>query len=102
MHLAETSRQRHILRDLVEAYPGMLVYGRGTGFNAVREQFMRISAEPHSRYVAEAYVRHVEGLLEQMKSAFPGRFDATKKTVADDVAWMKLALLDKYGRREPG
>ncbi len=102
MHLAETSRQRHILRDLVEAYPGMLVYGRGTGFNAVREQFMRISAEPHSRYVAEAYVRHVEGLLERMKSAFPGRFEATKTTVADDVAWMKQAIIDKYGRREPG
>jgi len=37
-----------------------------------------------------------------MKSAFPGRFEATKTTVADDVAWMKQAIIDKYGRREPG
>jgi len=97
LHLAETKPQRELLRDLVEAYPGMLIYGRGdTGFNAVRDQYARIAAAPHARQAAQAYIEHVERLSARLKEVFPDNYQAEKKTIDDDIAWLQRNYTAKY------
>jgi hypothetical protein len=98
LHLAETKPQLELLRDLVETYPGMLVYGRAdTGFNAVRDQYTRIATAPHARQAAGAYVEHVERLSARLKETFPDCYQAEKKTIDDDIAWLKRNYAAKYG-----
>jgi hypothetical protein len=100
LHLAANDEQQRALKDLVEAYSGMLLRGAGTNFNAVRDQFTRLASAPHSRHVAEMYVRHLEDLLSRMRQAFPEQFEPARKTLADDIAWMKRASASKYGEGE--
>ena len=50
LHLADTPEQRQVLKDLVEAYPGMLVAKQGTGYNSVRHQYTVLASAPHSRF----------------------------------------------------
>jgi len=98
LHLEETAEARAVLRDLVEAYPGMLIYGNGgTGFNSVRDQYSRIAAQPHARFAAAAYLRHLEALSQRMRSVFPDRYVAARKTLDDDIAWATKAFTGKYG-----
>jgi len=96
LHLAETDEQRRVLKDLVEAYPGMLLYQDGTGLNPVREQFKRLISAPHSRFVAEAFLGHLEGLAARFERAFPRQFGPAKKTLRDDLAWLRQAYAAKY------
>ncbi|NLE59932.1 MAG: hypothetical protein GX616_16390, partial [Planctomycetes bacterium] len=68
-----------------------------TGFNAVREQYARIAAAPHSRYIASMYIDNVRSLARRMEKTFPDRLKAERQTVIDDVTWMKRAFAEKYG-----
>jgi len=95
VHLAETAEQRRVLRDLVEMYPGMLLAGKGTSWNPVRECFGRLMAMPHSGYVAGLYVRHAEDVLARLTKAFPDRFADARETLASDVRYMRQS----YNRR---
>ncbi|HWQ93123.1 MAG TPA: beta-N-acetylglucosaminidase domain-containing protein [Clostridia bacterium] len=99
LHVAEKPDQREVLRDLVEAYPGMLIWSppqRGTGFNAVREQFDRIVALPHSRQAAVAYIEHLEHLAERMQKAFPQNFGSERETLQQDLHLLKQKLKQKF------
>lgn len=97
LRLSNAPRGRQVLKDLVEAYPGMLLYGQGTGFNPVRAQLTRLMEAPHSRYVAQGYLDHMKKVLRGMEREFPRRFAAGKQTLAADLAWMRAAFSDKYG-----
>jgi hypothetical protein len=101
LHLGTDDAQRGVFTDLVEAYSGMLLYGGGTNFNAVHAQFTRLTSAPHSRYIADIYLQHLEQLLARMNSALPNQFGPEKATLAGDIAWMKSAISDKYGESEP-
>jgi len=101
LHLASNPEQRQVLKDLVEAYPGMLLYSAGTGFNPVRSQFERIVAAPHSRYIAENYIGYMKHLISRLHRAFPHRFGPEKKTLIRDLVWMEDAFEAKYGE-QPG
>lgn len=97
VHLAETPAQRDVMRDLVEEYPGMLIYGNGdTGFNAVRYKYAQISGAPYSRQAAEAFIDRLEQLAVRMKEAFPNGYKAETKTVEDDVRTLKQMFAAKY------
>ncbi len=96
LHLADTQPQREVLRDLVEAYPGMLVYGSGPGFNAVQEQFGKILALPHARPVALAYVEHLQALSARMAKEFPDRYAAARQTLDNDIQVLSQKLRAKY------
>jgi hypothetical protein len=101
LYLADTAPQRGVLKDLVEAYPGMLIYGgRGTGFNAVQEQFTRISAMPHSRQAALAYIEHLQQLSDRLKQQFPGHYQPEKQTLDNDIQQLKSRLTAKYKGEE--
>ncbi len=97
LHLEESPEARAVLRDLVEAYPGMLVAGSGrTNFNFVREQYNRLASTPHSRFAVEAYVLHLRSLSDRARQVFPDRYRAARKTLDDDVAWAERAFAVKY------
>jgi len=84
----ETSAQREVLEELVEAYPGFIAAGGGTGANPVREKFKKLAAEPDSR-AAWIFQHQIESLSARFQKEFPRRFRAAKKTVAADAVWMK-------------
>lgn len=100
VHLAETPAQRNALKRLVETYPGTLVFREGTGYgpvyNPVRDQFKRLTGVPHSRYLGEMAIAYFGDLSARMKEAFPDVFADARKTVEDDVAWMKKELQARY------
>lgn len=96
IHLADTDKQRTVLKDLVEAYPGMLLCGGGTRMNPVRRQFTRLASAAHSRSIVEAHIRRLEGLSARLGRAFPRQFAAAKKTLDADLAWMRQAFRAKY------
>jgi hypothetical protein len=97
MHLAETAPQRELLRDLVEAYPGMLIYGRSaTDLNCVRDQYERISGAPHSRQAALAFITRVGDLSLRLKQLFPAQYAAERKTIDDDLHVLKRKFQKKY------
>jgi|YNPNPStandDraft_1061719.scaffolds.fasta_scaffold14111_2 hypothetical protein len=96
VHLARTAAQRRVLADLVEAYPGMLIFGGGTATNPVRERFQRLMAEGR-RGSAQRSLRRMEELLARLKQQFPNQYPATRKTLAADLAWMQNEFQKQFG-----
>lgn len=97
VHLGETLAQREALRELVELYPGMLLFGQGTGYNPAVARLQAIVAEPHSRPVAEAYLAHVEGVLRRLTDAFPDQFRDARATLAGNLETMRAICREAYG-----
>ncbi len=98
MHLEPTPQGREVLKDLVELYPGFIICGHGgTGQNAVRDQFLRIVSSPHSKYLAEADVRHLEDVLARMNKVFSKRYGPEKQTLKNDIKFAKDMLTARYG-----
>ncbi len=88
VRLGATPAQQQVLKDLVEAYPGFIVAGGGTGTNPVRARFAGLmEAEPAA--AARGFLRKVEDMLQRLNDAFPSRFSATRRTVLADIQWMK-------------
>jgi hypothetical protein len=93
-----TSGQRQVLRDLVETYPGMLIYSpsRGTGFNSLQDQCDRILSGPHSRQAALAYLEHLRGLLQRLKSEFSDGYQPEKATLENDLQQVAKKIAARY------
>jgi AraC-like DNA-binding protein len=81
--------QQAVLKDLVEAYPGFIVAGGGTGTNPVRARFGSLLAGEGGRLAARGFIRQIEDIVTRLAKVFPAQFPATRKTVLDDVVWMK-------------
>ena len=100
--LASTGEQREVLRDLVAAYPGMLLSGQNQYFNPVRDQFERLRAR--SRAEAGSFVEELRGVSERFGRAFRDSCEAERRTIGDDLAWMENRLREAPSiqfRREP-
>lgn len=97
VHLADTADQRRVLKDLVELYPGMLLEGKSPPYNAVLTRFNEIIARPHTRYMADIYLRHVQDVARRLKQAFPDRFRDAGLTLAKDIERLQAAYREKYG-----
>ncbi len=97
VHLAGSPAQRDALRDLVETYPGMLIYSRhDSGFNSVLEQFHLIIQAPNSRQAALGYIEHLRNLSGRLKKAFPGRYQPAIQTLDDNTETAARELAEKY------
>jgi hypothetical protein len=97
LHLAQTAPQRELLRDLVETYPGMLIYGRAeTDLNCAREQYARIASAPHARQGTLAFIAHMRDLSRRLGELFPNQYKAEKKTLKDDVRFLERQFQKKY------
>lgn len=100
LQAADKPSQRAVLRDLVEAYPGMLVYASGnTGHNAVQAMYARLAATPHARPVIGAWIARLDSLVTRLDREFPEAYAAEKKTLADDLAIVKKKFAAAYGAR---
>ncbi len=98
LHLGRTPEEREVLREVVEVYPGFVIWGKPqTGLNPVREQLNKIIATPHSRYVAEAYISRLEALADKADRVFPDRCKAERQTIRNDIAHVKGLLKARYG-----
>jgi len=74
------------MKELVEAYPGMLVYGANrTSFNAVQDRYIRIIQTPHSRVAALAYIESLQLLSFRLAAEFPDHYLAAQRTLLDDI-----------------
>ncbi len=92
LRLGRTSLQQRVLKDLVEAYPGFIVAGGGTGTNPVRAKFLKAASAPGARPSLLALCERMSDIKARLDAHFPALFPATKTTVADDIAWMKSEL----------
>ena len=88
--LATNAEQLDVLRDLVTAYPGMLVFGQNQYFNPVRDQFERLRAT--SRAEAGSFVEELRGVSDRFGRAFRDSCEAERRTIGDDLAWMENRL----------
>ncbi len=81
-----TPAQCETLRDLVETYPGMLIYSQyNTGFNSVQYQFDQLIKAPHSRQAALGYVEHLRSLAGRLKREFPDTYQPAEQTLDHDI-----------------
>ncbi len=87
-----TRAQRQVLKDLVEAYPGFIVEGGGTGTNPVRAKFGGLLAGGDSHAAAQNHIARMEDVVARLTRLFPARYPATRRTVLDDIEWMKQQL----------
>lgn len=92
LRLAKTLPEQTVLKELVEAYPGFIVAGGGTGTNPVRAKFGDLLGEDSSRSAAAKFASRTENLAARMGKLFPKQFLDAKHTVLADVAWMKEQL----------
>ncbi|MBP6964085.1 MAG: beta-N-acetylglucosaminidase domain-containing protein [Armatimonadetes bacterium] len=99
LHLGRTSEERQVLKEAVEIYPGFVILGKPqTGLNPVRDQFNKIIATPHSRYVAEGYIRTIEAFANKADRVFPDRCKAERQTIHNDIAFLRKLLESRYGQ----
>lgn len=97
IHLEREPSQRELIRELVEWYPGFVIYGMGgTGLNPARDRFTRLCDTPHSRGLAEAMAKSIESLSRRMDRAFPSRYSAERRVLRDDAAYLRSLLTGRY------
>lgn len=95
VNLYEKKEERELIKEIVEAYPGMLIWGKyDTGLNCAREKFQQIKSLPHSHQACRIYVDYLTNLAERLDLLFPHSFDAEKKTIRDDVKYLRESLSD--------
>jgi hypothetical protein len=92
LRFAETPAQQQVLKDLVEAYPGFIVAGGGTGTNPVRARFGSLLAEGGDWSAAREHVQRMEDLASRLAKCFPAGHFATRQTLEIDLHWMKQQL----------
>ncbi len=95
LRLGKTQPEQQALKDLVEAYPGFIVAGGGTGTNPVRAKFGSLLAQDGERSAVQGFIRQVEDISSRLAKLFPAQFPATRKTVLDDVLWMRQQLASR-------
>ena len=97
LHFTEDQAQREALAKLVEAYPGMLLYGGGTGMNPVRTQLMRMMPATDPDSEGRQHLARMEALSVEMDRLFPEMLEPTRRVLREDVAWMKEQLAKPEG-----
>ena len=91
-HLAETDVQRRALKDLAEAYPGMIRLGsQNSGLNPMNGRFRELLKNGAAAEATD-YLHRMEELAARLDAAFPDQFADAKKTLRGNIDEMKTAL----------
>jgi hyaluronoglucosaminidase len=102
VHLAGKPRQRKVLKDLVELYPGNLACGvPRTDWNCVIQEFARLASGPGARARAAAFLARVEDVASRLEKEFPGSFADARKTVAGDLSLLRGRLSGLAAKEDP-
>ncbi|MCO5052838.1 MAG: beta-N-acetylglucosaminidase domain-containing protein [Verrucomicrobiae bacterium] len=92
LRLGRNATEQTVLKELVEAYPGFIVAGGGTGMNPVRAKFGNLLTGDGTRAAATKFATQMERLTARLGKAFPQQYLDAKHTLLADVAWMKEQL----------
>ena len=95
-HLSRNQAEREALRELVELYPGMLLYGQGTGYNPVKARFETITQTPHSRSVAQGYLMMLKSVQTKLKAACGTRYQDAQKLLSEDISTIEANYQSFY------
>ncbi len=98
LRLCPNVQGQGVLKELVEAYPGFIVAGGGTGTNPVRAKFGGTLNQDHSMATSRRFVQQMEDLAARLAKSLPTEFLDARKTLLDDIAWMneQLARLEPF------
>jgi hypothetical protein len=88
LHEGDTDAGRNTLLDLVEMYPGFVIYPGGTASNPPRMEFQKLITAKNY-YLARNFLRQMEDIARRLDQEFPDRYQAAKQTIAADIDWMK-------------
>lgn len=102
LRFGKNPAEQMVLKELVEAYPGFIVAGGGTGTNPVRAKFGSGLAQDRSLAVAAKFIAQMDGLAGRLAKLFPTRFLDARKTLLNDSEWMKeqmAQLKPQVGRK---
>ena len=95
LFLAETSRQRRTLKNLVELYPGMLIAGDPrTSHNCAQAKFVKI-IETGDQGRTVGWIQQIENVKASMENEFPGQYKNTLTTLQLHIDQMK----DEYRKQ---
>ncbi len=98
LHLETSAEGRKVLKDMVELYPGFVIFGRAsTGLNPVRERLQRIMALPQPKPIAEGYIKHLEDVSARMDRIFPTKYAPDREVLKADIKFAKDFLAGRYG-----
>jgi AraC-like DNA-binding protein len=89
LRFGPTREAQMVLKELVEAYPGFIVAGGGTGTNPVRAKYGDLLAQDSSGGAAAEFTVRMEELASRLSKFLPDRFFDARHTLLADIAWMK-------------
>lgn len=89
LRFGKTPSEQMVLKELVEAYPGFIVAGGGTGTNPVRAKFGGLLNQDRTLAAGRKFVAQMEDLAARLRRVFPGGFHDAHRTLLADVEWMK-------------
>lgn len=90
LRFGKTPPEQQALKELVEAYPGFIVAGGGTGTNPVRAKFDGLLDQDRTQVLAMKFIAQMEDLAARLKNLYPAQFVDAQKTLVNDVEWMKM------------
>lgn len=88
--------QRAALKDLIDTYPGMLVFGANQYFNPVRENFTKLVVRGAPSREAEQYLARIRDIASRFSSAFGNAYPREQETIDADVRWLERIFAEKY------
>lgn len=86
--LGKSADQQQTLKQLVEAYPGFIVSGGGTGTNPLRQRFNQTISQ-QGETAAAAFISEMKSLSNSLQRYFPSEFPDAEKTLETDLQWME-------------
>lgn len=95
IHQNNNKKKQELLLDMVKLYSSHLNI-QSVRFNPALDRFIRLTAIPHSRFVADLYVEHMKNILLNLKKEFPNHYTHTKKTLAETIRQVENVYRTKY------
>jgi hypothetical protein len=92
VRFAQSGPQQSVLKELVEAYPGFIVAGGGAGTNPVRAKLAGLLAQDRTQTLAIKFITTMQELAVRFKKLFPAQFLDARKTLLNDIEWMKAQV----------
>lgn len=97
VHLADTPAQQRAMADLVESYPGDIIFAQpSTGFNAVRFEYGRLTQGPSAKMLGAMYIHGLQKILAQFRSQFPSEYKGATQLLQNDVAALQRDQKDLF------
>lgn len=99
--LAETPDARRVLADLVEAYPGTILYRNGQpGFCSPVEEFHRLLTSPSGRALAEAQATRMRQLYRRYNRDLRQAYPDIEPRLREDVQIIQKEMENAYPMTE--